>query len=110
MDARASDGERPRVRVCARASARSHERAWPNRVHAIGRRSVGVSRARRCRRRARGKTKPALARRGRRVDDRIPVTAPRNPGPRWGYGFLLWAERWWPRWIFRPAAMLGTWI
>ncbi len=36
--------------------------------------------------------------------------APRNPGPSWGYGFLLWAERWWPRWIFRPALMAGTWI
>lgn len=35
---------------------------------------------------------------------------PRNPGPSWGYGFLLWAERWWPRWIFRPALMAGTWI
>ncbi len=36
--------------------------------------------------------------------------APRNPGPGWGYGFLLWAERWWPRWIFRPGLMAGTWI
>lgn len=34
----------------------------------------------------------------------------RNPGPSWGYGFLLWAERWWPRWVFRPALMAGTWI
>ncbi len=34
----------------------------------------------------------------------------RNPGPSWGYGFLLWAERWWPRWFFRPLLMLGTWI
>jgi predicted LPLAT superfamily acyltransferase len=33
----------------------------------------------------------------------------RNPGPPWGYAFLLWAERWWPRWIFRPALMAGTW-
>ncbi|HET7537169.1 MAG TPA: hypothetical protein VFJ90_11975 [Candidatus Didemnitutus sp.] len=39
-----------------------------------------------------------------------PSAAPRNPGPSWGYGFLLWAERWWPRWIFRPALMAGTWI
>lgn len=35
--------------------------------------------------------------------------APRNPGPSWGFGFLLWAERWWPRWFFRPMLMIGTW-
>jgi predicted LPLAT superfamily acyltransferase len=35
---------------------------------------------------------------------------PRNPGPSWGCGFLLWAERWWPRWLFRPLLMAGTWI
>lgn len=34
----------------------------------------------------------------------------RNPGPAWGFGFLAWAERWWPRWIFRPALMAGTWV
>jgi predicted LPLAT superfamily acyltransferase len=34
----------------------------------------------------------------------------RNPGPTWGYGFLSWAERWWPEWIFRPALMAGTWV
>lgn len=34
----------------------------------------------------------------------------RNPGPSWGYGFLGWAERWWPRWFFRPLLMAGTWI
>lgn len=38
------------------------------------------------------------------------AAASRNPGPSWGYGFLLWAERWWPRWFFRPMLMLGTWI
>lgn len=37
-------------------------------------------------------------------------TAPRNPGPSWGFGFLLWAERGWPRWIFRPAFLAGTWV
>ena len=37
-------------------------------------------------------------------------SAPRNPGPSWGYGFLLWAERWWPRWFFRPVLMAGTWV
>jgi predicted LPLAT superfamily acyltransferase len=35
---------------------------------------------------------------------------PRNPGPSWGYGFLLWAERWWPRWFFRPLLLAGVWI
>ncbi|HEY4245281.1 MAG TPA: hypothetical protein VGM64_00420 [Lacunisphaera sp.] len=35
---------------------------------------------------------------------------PRNPGPSWGFGFLLWAERWWPRWLFRPMLMAGTWV
>jgi predicted LPLAT superfamily acyltransferase len=34
----------------------------------------------------------------------------RNPGPSWGYGFLLWAEKWWPRWFFRPMLMIGTWV
>jgi predicted LPLAT superfamily acyltransferase len=33
-----------------------------------------------------------------------------NPGPSWGFGFLLWAERWWPRWFFRPILMAGTWV
>ena len=35
---------------------------------------------------------------------------PRNPGPSWGFSFLLWAERWWPRWFFRTALMAGTWV
>lgn len=35
---------------------------------------------------------------------------PRNPGPNWGFGFLLWAERRWPRWFFRPLLMAGTWV
>lgn len=34
----------------------------------------------------------------------------RNPGPSWGYGFLLWAERWWPRPLFRLGLKIGTWI
>lgn len=38
------------------------------------------------------------------------TTLPRNPGPSWGYGFLCWAERWWPRWFFRPLLKAGTWI
>jgi len=37
-------------------------------------------------------------------------SAPRNPGPNWGYAFLVWAEHWWPPWIFRPGLMAGTWI
>lgn len=39
----------------------------------------------------------------------IPVS-PRNPGPSWGYGFLLWAERWWPRWFFQFMLRMGTWV
>jgi len=40
-----------------------------------------------------------------------PVTAaPRNLGPNWGFAFLSWAERTWPRWVFRPALMAGTWV
>jgi len=39
-----------------------------------------------------------------------PPPSPRNPGPRWGFGFLLWAERWWPRWFFKPMLMAGTWV
>lgn len=34
----------------------------------------------------------------------------RNPGPSWGFGFLLWAEQWWPRWLFRTGLMAGTWV
>jgi predicted LPLAT superfamily acyltransferase len=37
-------------------------------------------------------------------------TRPRNPGPSWGYWFLQHADRWLPRWLFRPALMLGTWV
>ena len=37
-----------------------------------------------------------------------PATAPRNPGPSWGYAFLLGAERWTPPWLFRPVLMAGT--
>jgi predicted LPLAT superfamily acyltransferase len=39
-----------------------------------------------------------------------PPIARRNPGPEWGYRFLLWAERWWPRWFFEPILMAGTWV
>jgi predicted LPLAT superfamily acyltransferase len=38
------------------------------------------------------------------------TTPRRNPGPSWGSAFLLWAERWWPRWFFRPVLMAGTWV
>jgi predicted LPLAT superfamily acyltransferase len=38
------------------------------------------------------------------------TTPRRNPGPSWGAAFLLWAERWWPRWFFRPVLMAGTWV
>jgi predicted LPLAT superfamily acyltransferase len=40
----------------------------------------------------------------------ISTTALANPGPRWGYAFLSWAERSWPKWIFRPGLMLGSWV
>lgn len=39
-----------------------------------------------------------------------PAPLSRNPGPSWGYGFLLWAERWWPAWFFRLLLMAGTWV
>jgi predicted LPLAT superfamily acyltransferase len=39
-----------------------------------------------------------------------PPEARRNPGPNWGYRFMLWLEQWWPRWIFQPALMAGTWV
>ena len=35
--------------------------------------------------------------------------APRNPGPNWGCTFLLYVERCLPRWLFRPALMVGAW-
>lgn len=38
------------------------------------------------------------------------ATLPHNPGPSWGFGFLSWAERWWPRWFFRPMLMAGSWV
>ena len=39
-----------------------------------------------------------------------PATPTRNAGPSWGFGFLLWAEHWLPRWFFRPMLMAGTWV
>ena len=39
-----------------------------------------------------------------------PATTPRNLGPIWGFAFLLAAEQWWPRWLFRPLLMAGTWV
>lgn len=39
-----------------------------------------------------------------------PSLLPRNPGPSWGYGFLVWAERWWPRWFFQFMLRVGTWV
>jgi predicted LPLAT superfamily acyltransferase len=44
------------------------------------------------------------------MDVNPPPPTPRNPGPPWGFRFLLWAEQWWPRWIFRPVLMAGTWV
>ncbi len=39
-----------------------------------------------------------------------PAPLPHNPGPSWGFGFLRWADRRWPRWLFRPLLMAGTWV
>jgi predicted LPLAT superfamily acyltransferase len=39
-----------------------------------------------------------------------PASPLRNPGPSWGYGFLLGLERWSPRWLFRLLLMAGTWV
>lgn len=39
-----------------------------------------------------------------------PAPLRRNPGPSWGFGFLLWADRWWPRWFFSLALRAGTWV
>lgn len=34
----------------------------------------------------------------------------RNPGPTWGYAFLLRLQRIAPRWLLRPVLTLGTWV
>lgn len=34
----------------------------------------------------------------------------RNPGPSWGYRFLLEADRLTPNWMLGPALAIGTWI
>lgn len=34
----------------------------------------------------------------------------RNLGPDWSFAFLSWADRSWPRWLFRPALIIGTWV
>lgn len=39
-----------------------------------------------------------------------PAVTTRNPGPSWGYRFLLEADRWTPRWLLNPALMVGTWV
>jgi len=41
---------------------------------------------------------------------RPPPKPTANPGPAWGPAFLLWAARTWPRALFRPALMAGTWV
>lgn len=41
---------------------------------------------------------------------RTASSALRNPGPGWGYGFLSWAERTWPRGLFRLLLQAGTWV
>ena len=44
------------------------------------------------------------------MDMNAPRPATHNPGPSWGYAFLAWASRTWPRWFFRPMLMVGTWV
>ena len=39
-----------------------------------------------------------------------PAERPRNPGPTWGYAFLVGAQRFTPQWLLRPGLMLGTWV
>jgi predicted LPLAT superfamily acyltransferase len=41
---------------------------------------------------------------------RMSAMPPRNPGPSWGFRFLLEADRLTPRWILAPLLMAGTWI
>jgi len=38
------------------------------------------------------------------------ASAPRNPGPSWGYRFLRRADRILPEGVFRPLRAAGTWI
>lgn len=38
------------------------------------------------------------------------TAAARNLGPNWSFAFLSWADRSWPRWLFRPALIVGTWV
>jgi len=38
------------------------------------------------------------------------IKSRRNPGPNWGFRFLQVTEHRAPRWIFRPALMLGIWV
>jgi len=55
-----------------------------------------------------------MARFGRNLEPRLAMNpAPalsRNLGPDWGCAFLQWAERQWPRWLFRPLLHGGTWV
>ena len=38
------------------------------------------------------------------------TSAPRNPGPSWGYAFLRACDRVIPEWLFRPLRWSGTWV
>ncbi|MEO6002158.1 MAG: hypothetical protein ABIZ04_03555 [Opitutus sp.] len=40
----------------------------------------------------------------------VSATAPRNPGPSWGYHFLCACDRVLPEFIYRPLRQLGTWV
>src|SRR5580698_918145 len=54
-----------------------------------------------------------MVRRRGNLDDLMALSAqahrPRNPGPSWGFAFVLWASKTWPRWIFRPVLAAGAW-
>jgi predicted LPLAT superfamily acyltransferase len=45
-----------------------------------------------------------------RVAVRDSKKLPRNPGPEWGFAFMMWADQWWPRWIFQAGLMIGSWV
>lgn len=40
----------------------------------------------------------------------VPVKAPRNPGPSWGYRFISLCDAVLPELIFHPLRWLGTWV
>jgi predicted LPLAT superfamily acyltransferase len=39
-----------------------------------------------------------------------PASAPRNPGPSWGYRFIRFLDRILPEFLYRPLRAAGTWV